>query len=233
MGRHTVLIIDDDQDLRETLAQILSEFYRIVTAKNGLDGISAALEHRPSLILLDYKMPGIDGIETCRRLRREDQLLNCPIIMLTAFDFVEQRTMAYEAGADGYFAKPFDTKELLARIASAIERSQKDSAPSQVATNELRMGFLVIDLNSMRAFVSGNEIAFGPIELRIVAQLVRARGEIVSRKQLSEMLWPASAGDDRNLDPHIASIRRKIASTGCELKTVYGKGYALVSLVAA
>jgi two-component system alkaline phosphatase synthesis response regulator PhoP len=223
--RKLILIIDDEPEIRELLAEGLSAHYQILFAKNGQEGIDIALKNKVSLIILDILMPGMTGIETCQKLREHNETSAIPIIMLTAFDDSKQKTEAFRAGADDYITKPFDFEELLARVQSKIKRM----VPVEVGpTHLIKYGDLVLNFQKLNAEINDQDLELGQIEFKILNSLIKNRGEVVERDILQIDVWGAESPSDRALDPHITSLRRKLKNSRHELKTFYGQGYSLV-----
>lgn len=226
--RERVLVIDDEQDIREIVSQILSERYQVFLAQNAEDGIACAHEVNPSVVLLDMRMPGISGIEACRRLREDARTRNIPVVMLTGMDDVDQRIAAFDAGADDFVSKPFLPEELLARVSSKMRR-RKEIFELTVSDSDIYFGDLRISIPEIKVFIKEKLSDIGPLEFKLLLALARNEGRLVARTQLAELLWgTGESASDRALDPHISSLRKKLRSSNTELKTIYGAGYALV-----
>lgn len=226
MKRPTVLIVDDESYIREFLAQILSEHFRIAFAKDGKEALEMAKSVKPAIVVLDVLMPGQNGIETCKKLREQRESEEIPIIMLTAVNEPEQRIKAFNAGADDYLAKPFLPEELVARINRKLEK-----APVRKFANketEFRLGNLKLQFDDLSLEVDGVKCELGQVEYKILNFLLKKRGELVSRQELNDYIWGHELPSDRALDPHITSLRKKLQKSHGELKTVYGKGYSII-----
>lgn len=226
-SRVKVLIIDDEPSIRELLAEIISEKYQSLLAPNGTDGIAVAKLKKPKAIILDLLMPGIDGIEVCRRLRSEPETADIRIIMLTAVNDVEQRIAAFSAGADDYVAKPVHPEELLARLDSKIRRVRE--SPELRTPHNIHFGLnnhYFLDYERHKIKINDRAISLGAIEFRILSSLLNQSGKIVKRQELIDLVWEKEAGTERTLAPHITSLRKKLKSSKVELKTVYGVGYS-------
>lgn len=226
MKRPTVLIVDDESYIREFLAQILSEHFRIAFAKDGKEAIEIAKSAKPAVIVLDVLMPGQNGIETCKKLREQRESEGIPVIMLTAVNEPEQRIKAFNAGADDYLAKPFLPEELIARINRKLEKTPARQPVSK--ENEFRLGNLKLQFDDLSIEVDGVKCELGQVEYKILNFLLKKRGELVSRQELNDYVWGDELPSDRALDPHITALRKKLQKSHGELKTVYGKGYSII-----
>ncbi len=226
MKRPTVLIVDDESYIREFLAQILSEHFRIAFAKDSQEALATAKSVKPAIIVLDVLMPGQNGIETCKKLREQKESEDVPIIMLTAVNEPEQRIKAFKAGADDYLAKPFLPEELIARINRKLEKASTHKTESKEV--EFRLGNLKLQFDDLSLEVDGVKCELGQVEYKILNFLLKKRGELVSRQELNDYVWGHELPSDRALDPHIASLRKKLQRSHGELKTVYGKGYSII-----
>jgi len=226
MKRPTVLIVDDESYIREFLAQILSEHFRIAFAKDGKEALEMAKTVKPAIIVLDVLMPGQNGIETCKKLREQRESEEIPVIMLTAVNEPEQRIKAFNAGADDYLAKPFLPEELIARINRKLEKPPVRQLPSK--ETEFRLGNLKLQFDDLSLEVDGVKCELGQVENKILNFLLKKRGELVSRQELNDYIWGHELPSDRALDPHITALRKKLQKSHGELKTVYGKGYSII-----
>lgn len=223
--RQTVLIVDDESYIREFIAQILSESFRIIFARNGDEATEMARSVKPGIIVLDILMPGQDGIETCRAIRQHPETKDIPVLMLTAVNEPEQRVRAFKAGADDYLAKPFLPEELFARINRKLERV---STPKVANGNSLTLGNLKLEFDNLSLEIDGACHELGPVEFKILNLLIKRRGDLVSRQELNDYIWGHALPSERALDPHITSLRKKLRTSQGELKTVYGKGYSII-----
>jgi two-component system alkaline phosphatase synthesis response regulator PhoP len=220
----TILVVDDEATLVATIKYNLErEGYRVVTAGDGESAVSTARECRPDLILLDLMMPGLNGLEVTRILRRETIV---PILILTARESETDRVVGLEIGADDYVTKPFGMRELLARVHALLRRSAQ-GVPE--AGSELRSGDLHIDLRRREVARNGRKLALKPKELDLLAFFVRHRGRAFTREELLDQVWGYSfAGDSRTVDVHVRWLREKIEQEPAKpsrLVTVRGVGY--------
>jgi len=228
-----VLVVEDDLALRETLAYTLQkEGYQVLVTMDGAAAIEMTRREHPDLILLDVMLPGIDGFEVCRVLRKET---NIPIVMLTARTDEVDRVVGLEVGADDYVTKPFSMRELLARLKAQLRRARltremvQTPATPQAAQPLLQFNDLLIDRNRCEVQLNGNVLALKPKEYELLASLAEHQGRVLSRDQLMQIVWGWGYGvDSRTVDVHIRWLRCKIEPdpdnpTG--IVTVRGIGY--------
>lgn len=224
-----ILIVEDEPDMAMGLRDnLVFEGYEVLTAPTGEKGLELAKEAKPECILLDIMLPGIDGYETCSRLRRQGN--RCPIIMLTARGQEIDKVRGLELGADDYVTKPFGLKELLARIRAVLRRA----AASEVrkVPESVEIGKVSVDLVSGRARRGRKETHLGYYEVEILKMLLKGTGEVVDRRDILREIWGLENEPfNRSVDNHIVSLRRKIEddpSRPRHLLTVHGIGYKLV-----
>ncbi|MBB6730098.1 response regulator transcription factor [Cohnella zeiphila] len=219
----TILLVDDEPKMIGALANFLqSEGFRIVTAATGKEALLAAEAEKPALVVLDWMLPELSGIEVCRELRRT---ASCGIIMLTAKIEETDKIVGLEVGADDYMTKPFSLRELAARIRSVLRRIRGTADEPSV----LQRGGLTIVESKRQAFKDGQEIVLTPTEFKLLAALAAKPGIVYSRLQLMR----AAMDDDfinyeRTIDSHISNLRRKIEDDPADpryIQTVYGFGY--------
>jgi two-component system response regulator CpxR len=216
------LLVDDDIELGELLQDALDEHdIRVEVAHDGRRGLSRALSGEHDLILLDGMLPGLDGVELLRLVRRQSRV---PVIMLTARTAASDQVVGLDAGADDYLPKPFGTEVLLARIRAVLRRTGKVIDQSSVLE---ACGFRLL-LRAREAMVDGRPLALTSVEYDILEYLVRAAGRIVPRDELTVALFQRRAKPfDRALDTHMCNIRKKIGPRGDAIATVRGVGYLL------
>ena len=225
MSKESVLIIEDDPDIVEFVQYNLErEGFRVFTADNGETGLHEATTRLPSLILLDLMLPGIDGIEVCRRLKQAKATQLIPLVMLTAKGEESDVVLGLGLGADDYVTKPFSPKELIARLQAVLRRSTKDR--SETKDERLRIGPLIIDPTRHEVLLNGEAIPFTLAEFRLLQTLASSPGRVFTRDQLLDRI---TGGDavviDRNVDVHVRSIRKKLEDEGDLILTVRGVGY--------
>lgn len=216
-----VLVIDDENDVCEYLCTVLKEEGFAVEAVQDPAQVRAALDRfRPDALLVDYRMPGQSGLELIKSLRREPQWRGLGLIMVTGLAGEEDKIAALEIGADDYVVKPFSPKELAARI-RAVLRRRADLFEAE----KLESGGIAVDLKSHKVFQDGEEVHLTLTEFRILTELVRNQGRVLSRDRLREMALESLAVTDRTIDVHMASLRKKLARYANSIQTVRGVGY--------
>ncbi len=224
--QQTILIIEDDADIAESLQYNLKrEGFRPVVAESGEKGLRLALDEKatPSLVILDLMLPGMSGMELCRRLRRETLTENTPIIMLTAKAAEGDKILGLETGADDYIVKPFSIKEVIARVRAVLRRAEKETAP------KYEDGRLGVDFADMRVICDGNGVRLTRKEFALLEHLIKNAGRVASRQQLLDNVWGYSYfGDTRTLDVHIRRLRQKLDECGSCIETVVGVGYRFI-----
>ena len=224
--QQNILIIEDDADIAESLQYNLRrEGYRPTIAESGEKGLRLALDEKnaPSMIILDLMLPGMTGMELCRRLRRESQTKLTPIIMLTAKAAEGDKIAGLEVGADDYIVKPFSIKEVIARVRAVLRRAEKETEPKY--TDEK----LTVDFADMRVTCEGTDVRLTRKEFALLTHLIQNSGRVAARQQLLDNVWGYSYfGDTRTLDVHIRRLRQKLGTcSGC-VETVVGIGYRFI-----
>jgi two-component system alkaline phosphatase synthesis response regulator PhoP len=224
----TVLVVDDEPKIAQLARDYLEHAgFRVATAADGKTALQAATRERPDLIVLDLRLPDIDGLDVTRALRKESSV---PIIMLTARGEEADKLVGLELGADDYMTKPFSPKELVARVRAVLRRWEL----ARVGGDTLRAGDLVLDLPRMRAGVAGRSIDLTPTEFHLLAAMARYPGRVYTRGQLLDALHGvAFESYERAIDAHVKNIRRKLEPDPRRpryLLTVYGVGYKLADL---
>ena len=223
--KRRILVVEDDHKTAELVRLYLErDGHQVLTAYDGLEGLELARDGNPDLVVLDLLLPGINGMDVCRKLRQESDV---PIIMLTAMSTEQDKLEGLDLGADDYVTKPFSPKELAARVRAVFRRTTEDSL--FMGPYEVEWGDLKIDFRKHKAVVGGREIHLTPTEFRILAALAREPGRLFSRGQLVDRaLGYDFEGMERTIDVHILNIRRKIEPDVNEpqyIRTVYGMGY--------
>ena len=221
-----VLVVEDEETLLFTLKHNLKrEGYHVYTAARGDDGLKLAREHRPDLIVLDLMLPGVDGMQVCRMLRRDTDV---PIIMVTALGGEGDRVAGLDSGADDYLAKPFGMRELMARVRALLRRSgpraEPDQGPSVVFTGDLEL-----DCERREVRRGGEAVRLKPKELDLLLFFAQHRGRVFSREQILDEVWGYDFyGGPRTVDVHVRWLRQKIEvdpGNPTRLRTVRGSGY--------
>ena len=219
----SVLIVEDDHNIADLLRLYLEkDGYEVRIAADGLKGMEAYHKEKPDLILLDVMLPGMDGWAVCRAIRAEDKT---PIIMLTAKSETEDKVFGLKQGADDYITKPFEMKEVLARIEAVLRRSGLE--PTKTA-RRLTFDRLVIDMDAFELTVADKKVATPPKEMELLFHLASSPNRVYTRNQLLDEVWGFDYfGDTRTVDVHIKRLREKLegVSEQWELKTVWSVGY--------
>ncbi len=224
-----VLLVEDDAALAELVSWHLErEGFSVERTPDGEEALLLAAEHTPDLVLLDWMVEGLSGIEVCRRLRRRVETQNVPIIMLTARGEEEDRIRGLQTGADDYVTKPFSPRELIARVGAVLRRVRPALAGDQLAYGGIEM-----DLVAHRVRRDGSAIALGPTEFRLLRHFLEHPGRVFSRERLLDSVWGREADiEPRTVDVHIRRLRKAINDDGARpdiIRTVRSAGYALDS----
>ena len=218
-----VLIVEDDRNIADLLRLYLEkEGYEVAIAHDGLKGLERFRELRPALVLLDVMLPGMDGWGVCRSIRSESKT---PIIMLTAKSETEDKVAGLKQGADDYITKPFEMKEVLARIEAVLRRS---GIEPERASRRLTFDKLIVDMDAFELTVDGKKIPTPPKEMELLYHLASSPNRVFTRNQLLDEVWGFDYfGDTRTVDVHIKRLREKLEGTSeqWELKTVWSVGY--------
>lgn len=222
--QHKILIVDDDENICELLNLYLKkDGFDTVIANDGRQAVECAEKYSPDLIMLDIMLPELDGWQVCREIRKKSEV---PIIMLTAKGETFDKILGLELGADDYITKPFDTKEVIARIKAVLRRSSDNE--KQNKTQEVRFDKLKINLTNYELVVDGKRIDTPPKELELIFHLASNPNRVYTRDQLLDEVWGFDYyGDSRTVDVHVKRLREKLegVSDEWELKTVWGVGY--------
>ena len=224
--QQSILIVEDDSDIAEGLHYNLKrEGFRPTIAESGEKGLRIALDEKtsPALILLDIMLPGMSGLELCRRLRREPLTENTPVIMLTAKAAEAEKIAGLEIGADDYIVKPFSVKEVIARVRAVLRRAEKEASPKYEDAR------LTVDFDDMRVLSDGENVRLTRKEFALLEHLIKNTGRVATRQQLLDNVWGYSYfGDTRTLDVHIRRLRQKMNDCGTSIETVVGVGYRFI-----
>lgn len=219
-----VLVVDDDETVREVVVSYLrAAGHQVADAADGAAGLAAHQDHRADLVVLDVMMPGLDGLEVCRRLRLAGGV---PVILLTALGAEQDRVVGLETGADDYVTKPFSPRELVLRVESVLRRSRGEApTPGPETTVD---GDLVVDHRRRTVTVGGTPRPFTAREFDLLAHFVTHPGEAFSREDLMSQVWGWSFGDSSTVTVHVRRVRAKVETDPAEptrLVTVWGIGY--------
>lgn len=226
MKKQKILIIDDDTNIAELIALYLNkECFDTCLVHDGMEAMDAFISYEPDLILLDLMLPGKDGYQICREVRMKS---NVPIIMLSAKGETFDKVLGLELGADDYMIKPFDSKELVARVKAVLRRFQTTQIAQKVEdTRQITFPDLVIDLNDYTVTCCGKVLDMPPKELELLHFLASSPNRVFTREQLLDHIWGYDyIGDTRTVDVHIKRLRKKLPENAAWcLSTVWGVGY--------
>lgn len=216
-----ILIVEDDEAISELIEYNLQQAgFTTLVAFDGEEGLSVALAELPDLVLLDVMLPGMDGWEVCRRIRKVSDM---PILFLTAKDAEFDRVLGLELGADDYITKPFSPRELVARVRAVLRRSGRKADSQQFA-----VGPLHFDLRRHQVLVDDQVVPLTPMEYQLLRILANSPGTVFSREQLLQAVWGEDFfGDQRTVDVHISHVREKLGEASYLIRTVRGFGYKL------
>ncbi len=222
----TILLVDDETSILSLARMYLErEGFRVETACDGLDALGLLEKQRPSLLVLDVMLPGADGFEVCRRLRNSGNQI--PIIMLTARDEDIDKILGLELGADDYLTKPFNPRELVARVKAILRRADR---PAVSSTAPSHFAGLSMDPTRREAALDGQPLNLRTQEFDLLLTLLQQPGRVFTREQLLEKAWGFDFfGQTRTVDVHIAQLRKHLAGSGALIETVTGVGYKLVA----
>jgi DNA-binding response OmpR family regulator len=228
VSEQTVLVVDDEAAIAEAVrARLESEGYRVVVALDGPEAIEAHREHQPDLVVLDLMLPGMDGLEVCKRIQRDRWT---PVLMLTAKTEEADKVAGFAVGADDYLTKPFSLRELTVRVRAILRRVERIKGVQDQETGPIELNGLSLDAARRRVEVDEEEIGLTPLEFEILLALAREPGVVLSRDQLMDRVWGyRDYAGGRVVDSHVARIRRKLGEDGNDprfIRTVHGVGYA-------
>ncbi|HWQ45736.1 MAG TPA: response regulator transcription factor [Longilinea sp.] len=226
MAGELILLVDDEANILQLSRIYLErEGYKVQAVENGLDALKSVANDRPDLIVLDVMLPGVDGFEICRRVRTTDALL--PIIMLTARDEDIDKILGLELGADDYMTKPFNPRELVARVKAILRRI---STHSPEVGGTIRVKDVEIDPSRREVRINGQVITLRTQEFEVLLTLAQHLGQVLTREQLLKIAWGFDfAGQTRTVDMHVAQIRRRLTGCAIHIETITGIGYKLVA----
>ena len=226
MAGDLILVVDDEENIQDISRMYLEqEGYQVEGVGDGNEAIKAARERKPALIVLDIMLPGKDGFAVCHSIRKEDNQV--PIIMLTARDDDIDKILGLELGADDYMTKPFNPRELVARVKAVLRRGDRSE---QDKKGILQVGDLEIDLDRREVRVGNEPVELRTQEFEVLVVLADKPGWVFKREQLLSLAWGFDFyGQTRTVDVHIAQIRRKIEKSTVKIETVTGIGYKLVT----
>jgi DNA-binding response OmpR family regulator len=220
---NTILVVDDEKNIVQLARLYLgNEGYRVEEAYDGKHALEKARSVNPDLVILDIMMPEMDGLSVCRELRKTSSV---PVIMLTARDDDVDKIVGLEVGADDYMTKPFNPRELVARVKAVLRRSQGSIAPDTV----LEVGDIRLDPARREVTVAGKPVTLRAKEFDLLTAFMRHEGVVLDRERLLSMVWGQDFyGDTRTIDVHVAWLREKLSGATARVQTVWGVGYKLV-----
>jgi len=222
----SVLVVEDEPAQREVLAYNLeAEGFRVAMAGNGEEALLLVSEDRPDIIVLDWMLPNVSGIEVCRQLKTRAETRSVPIIMLSARSEEVDRVRGLETGADDYVVKPYSIVELMARVRTQLRRTRPASVGERLEFEDI-----ILDAESHKVFRSGQILKLGPTEFRLLSTFMEKPGRVWSREQLLDRVWGRDIYvDTRTVDVHIGRLRKALCQHGGPdpVRTVRGAGYAL------
>ncbi|TAM42261.1 response regulator transcription factor [bacterium] len=223
--REKILIVEDEKDIIKMLEYNLKkEGFKVIAARDGEDALDLAVREYPDLILLDLMLPGMDGLEVCKSLKKEAKTASIPIIMLTAKSQESDKVVGLELGADDYITKPFSPRELIARIKAVLRRAaEKEKLPEIFQAGDLRIDFARISVT-----VKDKAVTLTAKEFELLRTLLKAKGRVLSRDYLLDTIWGfdhAMEIQTRTVDVHIRTLRKKLKSESKRVITVKNYGY--------
>jgi len=226
-GEPLVLVVEDEPAQREVLAyNIRSEGYSVITAGAGDEALVMVKETPPDLIVLDWMLPNVSGIEVCRQLKTNPETAKTPVVMLSARSEEVDRVRGLETGADDYVVKPYSVAELLARLRTQLRRTRPAAVGEQLAFDDI-----ILDMAEHRVYRAGAQVSLGPTEFRLLTAFMERPGRVWSREQLLDRVWGRDIYvDSRTVDLHVGRLRKALKTGGANedpIRTVRGAGYAL------
>jgi two-component system, OmpR family, phosphate regulon response regulator PhoB len=221
-----ILVVDDEPDIAALVVYHLArESYRVRTARDGREALTALESQLPDLILLDLLLPGVPGLEILKELRRRPETSAVPVILLTALKEEQDRIAGLRLGADDYVAKPFSPPELVLRVGAVLRRSGSVVSDGP-AGKSLRVGPFLLDSGSIRVAMDGRDVDLTPTEFRLLQVMIERKGRVLSRKKLLETVWGVTANiATRTVDMHVQRLRTKLGDNAEWIETVRGFGY--------
>lgn len=224
MKGQRILVVDDEENIRSLVRMYLErEGYVILEAETGDSALEGILAEPPDLVILDIMLPGMDGFEVCREVRREQDV---PILMLTARDEDIDKIVGLELGADDYLTKPFNPRELVARVKAILRRSNQ---PANGTASVLRVGDVQLDPSRREVLIAGEDVKLRTKEFDLLQVLLEQQGLVLSREKLLSQAWGYDFyGQTRTVDVHVAQLRKRLVKSSISIETVTGVGYKLV-----
>jgi len=226
MLKKRILVIDDDASISKLVSDVLTEEgFSVITASCGEEGIKKVHRSKPNLIILDLRLPDMNGFQICQTLKKDKNVSDIPIIMLTVKSTKSSTVAGLEMGADDYIVKPFNQEELIARVKTVLRRAGGGEKVEEI----LRYGDILLNLDKHTVFIKGEEIDLTPMEFSLLHILIKKKGHVLNRSFLLETVWGYEYfGTTRTVDVHIGRLREKLAPLGEMIETVEGVGYKLI-----
>ena len=226
MADEKVLIVDDEEHIVELLQfNLVNAGYKVITANNGLDALKKVKENKPDLLLLDLMLPGMDGLDVCKEIKRDKETSKTSIIMLTAKSEELDKILGLELGADDYITKPFSIRELLARVKAVLRRSSSDEISEEI----YEIGRLKVDFERHEVLINNEKVELTLKEFELLEILIKNKGKILRRETLLDKVWGYEyIGETRTVDVHIRYLRKKIEDDDKNpkfIETIRGVGY--------
>lgn len=226
MADEKVLIVDDEEHIVELLQfNLVNAGYKVITANNGLDALKKVKENKPDLLLLDLMLPGMDGLDVCKEIKRDKETSKTSIIMLTAKSEELDKILGLELGADDYITKPFSIRELLARVKAVLRRSSSDEISEEI----YEIGRLKVDFERHEVLINNEKVELTLKEFELLEILIKNKGEILRRETLLDKVWGYEyIGETRTVDVHIRYLRKKVEDDDKNpkfIETIRGVGY--------
>jgi two-component system response regulator RpaA len=230
MGKPQILVIDDEETLVKSIERMLRKEYQVSIAYSGIQGLKIARRVKPDLVVLDILMPGMDGYDTCRELRKDPLLRSTPVLFLSALSSVDSKVTSFEAGADDYLVKPFDIRELLLRIKAILRRSQQPE--TQAPSKFIKHGDITLNSQSFEVSTRKGMTHLTPIEFDLLYYFMSHPGEVFTSTRLLQDVWdyPSDTGSPDLVRMHIKNLRSKIEpnpSKPIYIKTIPRHGYTM------
>lgn len=223
--KETILIVEDEKDIIKMIEyNLIKEGFKTLSARDGEDALDFAVRQYPDLVILDLMLPGMDGLDVCKNLKRDARTASIPIIMLTAKSQEADKIVGLELGADDYMTKPFSPRELIARIKAVLRRVKEKDKLHEI----LKAGDLVIDLSKIMVMVKDKPVELTAKEFELLKTLIKAKGRVLSRDYLLDTIWGfdnAVSIQTRTVDVHIRTLRKKLRSSSKYIVTVKNYGY--------
>jgi DNA-binding response OmpR family regulator len=224
-SRHSILVIDDSPSMLEAFRVVFDSSYLVITAENGIDGIALARKANPSLIILDINMPGMNGIEVCKRLRNAPSTANIPVIISSANCLSDARIKAFDCGADDFIPRPYNVEEIRARVAARILRYE-DLIPKP---RHLIFDGIILDLDKIVLVIDGASTKLSYLEFNLLRCFLENVDKVISRKFILDKVWVDATVGPRTVDTHVVSLRKKLDKYKEHLVTSHGAGYIFAS----